>query len=611
MMESIPSAVVGRNGMQFIQELTPLQQAAASTMAAVALVLVLVALKRRRSAAEAGPDALKERRSRRRKSDKVHIPRRQRRMLAAEAAMSMGVESAPAQAESDVITGDIVVPPVPSTKQPAPVAVAAAEEAPAPVAVAAAEEAPAPPRAVVVDDPYVSELGTYSTEQSTVVEGPEAIASDRVVADPGWPAPGELSAGFDPDAFDPLPEVQEAAGYADQQPTGVIDLPSPADDAPGYGDADADFDPATGWNDSSAPGAADGSGPRGDLDHLWRDSEDDAAQWEILAEDTTPAADDNGETAAEAWGEDAADVWASPDHDGEDAAQGAVTVDGAWNEAEQLDRANEIAAGHETVPGGGGHVDAYEATAAVDEAPAFDIEAFDPADLTVQTPSFPEPMYTMNEAASEERAAVAGIALGGAGSPGPVVLDIAALAAAGRPVEVVIEPNADGSGVRLRITPPADTSAQGADLVWAPDAAESSGDPAEPDDPAEEESEAVEGFAALGDAGEPAPADVWEAVQPDFEEMQDIPFLTGGVPEPEASFDEVPEPPSGGAEPFREVHVEIDGTRNGDGSSSGDAGSGEATVVYVADPDDDPARILADIRARLATLDAQRDTHAI
>ena len=59
-----------------------------------------------------------------------------------------------------------------------------------PVAYAVAAEPVAVP---VIDDPYLHET--------------QVDAEGVVVAQPGWPAPGELASTFDPDAFDPLPEA--------------------------------------------------------------------------------------------------------------------------------------------------------------------------------------------------------------------------------------------------------------------------------------------------------------------------------------------------------------------------------------------------------------------
>lgn len=581
--------------MQFIQELTLLQQARAGAIAVLVLVLVLAALKRRRTAPP-GAEAErakppKEKRVRGRRANRTPVPRR-RRKLAAEAAMSIGIETPPAHEEA-AVSDDIVVPPVPKTEEPTP--------APAPVAVA--EPAPAP-RAVVVDDPYMGDLAAFSSSQSTVVEEPEAMP-DRVVADPGWPAPGELSASFDPDAFDPLPEVEEPAGYADQ-PTEAIELPSIADD---------DFDPATGWSDNSAPTPVAAAG--GDLDHLWGESEDETAQWET-ASATAPVADSsevemalaaeeswNDETVTEveeSWDDPTTDAWSSPEPEDELVIGSDTPTDNrAWGDA-SLDPADLVAELAD-------RTDVDAASVPVDEIPAFDVEAFDPSELTVQTPSFPEPMYRLHDAQRTDQTepTIAGISLGGSGNAGPVVLDIAALAAAGHPVELLIEPTADGSGgVRLRIGAVSDAAAANArTLVETPDVAAVAEDA---QDPTYEHTSGLPKNDTPED--EAAVSFVWDTVQTEVEEPQDIPFLTGGPVTAEE-----PAAPSAISEATEDVHAAVYDVYL-DQQPVGTPPAVFATVSDApdedsSDPEDDPARILADIRTRLAALDTQRDTHAL
>jgi hypothetical protein len=388
------------------------------------------------------------------------------------------------------------------------------------------------------------------------VEGPGPVSvpasPEAIVADPGWPTPGELASGFDPDVFDPLPDFSDEPFDDDapqapepEQPTGVIDISS--DDA--WVD---DFDPATGWAETDADeevpevrfdGAEDLVVVAPLADEVWEEPE---ADWEpdTAAAAAAPADDPIGPV------DELPELECEPDHldvTGEDPVP--VAVAAAAHEADASAYADEWSPD-------GGVWPAHDA----DEAPT---GASDPDSITARDVAVSqEPVVTTVTAHSS-----------------PVVLDLAGLAATGRALELVIEPACDGQGVRLRIGPPAAPAADGDPNGADHDAAEPVWDP---DDMGSEVAE--EPYTPWGTVDIEEPADAEPAPATD----DDVPFLTGG-PSTVVAADA----------------PEWDGSRSAetDDLPSDDADAPEP-------PLEDPAKILADIRARLADLDARRAERA-
>lgn len=530
--------------MQLIQELTLVQKAGVFIGVPLILLFVLIAARRRRAAAGgadavAAPSQPKRGRSQR----DPGIPRRKRRKLAAEAAQALGTPAHAAQPVDAPLPAPAVEP------------VAVAESAPPPPAIeAVAAQAPPPVPAVPasVDDPYVQEI-TFDDEQ--VAAFAEDTLPEVVVAAPGWPTPGELASSFDPDAFDPLPSAEPApprAGPLDdvfdevsidaepEQPTGIIEMPGVPPDADAEHEEleidqwDGDFDPATGWGEDEAP---------------------------------VPVA-----VAAES------EEWYDSDHATGGGGGSAidhpnpVDLDQFWGDADTEEPWTDSS---EVGPVAGMVEDGSVPEWVHDDEPA----AWEPG-ATDEAPAAPDP-------------ATDGWTIAAPAQGSPVVLDLAGLAASGHALELVIESSGDGKGVRLRFaspTPPespvagAETAPSLAESVEVPDADEPEEHVTDLAPVAEVADETGLAFAGERDV-EPPPGDpevVAETVSAPAVEDFDVPFLTGGRPDPGAEIATAEAPaPAPSPEP----------------------------VANPASPDvelmDDPATILAEIRARLAALDGR------
>lgn len=554
--------------MQLIQELTLIQKVGAFIGIPLILLLVMVAARRRRAAAPAGdPGAAVARSEGRRRAKKAEpsIPRRKRRWLAAEAAHAMGTPVTPPEPVAAEATAPVVEPVTAVAAEVVPEAVEApVVESPPPVPVV-----PAP-----VEDPYVRDT-TFAEEQV------EAFARETtpevVVAAPGWPSPGELASSFDPDAFDPLPAAAELADQTHdepaaeaeepEQPTGVIEMPAVVEDGLDERDIaqwDGDFDPATGWGDDEVPVPVAVAAEAEAED--WYDSERQSPPV------GPPTAEPNPVDLEQFWG----------DADGED----------PWVDSPEV----EVITGmpptdedDESVP------DWVED----DATAAWEVE---------QSPDMPDigvPFHAPGSLATHE-AAPEGWTTATPAQGSPVILDLAGLAASGHPVELVIESSGDGN-VRVRFGPPNGTSLP----VAQPEAAA---------ELAVEEAEMEELIELPGPVTEPELPMVEDS---DAEQVEDepatavdfdVPFLTGGLSEPDFVHVATAEPDLTVDTPIDAVPVEVPQPPIAEDEPAFDAIPAEAARVEPApplaapelDPYDDPAQILADIRARLAALDGHR-----
>lgn len=580
-------------------------------------VLIAAAMRQRHAVAvkpadEANRSERRRRSMRRAEKGVDKTPRRKRRKLAQEAAHAMGGAQAPSGAASEV----------PATTA-APVAhtdpLVATAEAPSAAEVAAA----------VVDvkdeDPYV-----------TVESAPAVPVAAGAVAQPGWPSPGELASGFDPDAFDPLPPEEEhfihdpaAVAEAAVEPvasddTQVIAIADGGDDW----DSDDEFDPATGWidedvsvstsaaiwGDSPADVEADAGGPADvrayDADHTvlagdaeWDDdSDEDARQLDAaFAIDGIPtdavAAPDPVQDEAVAWldDDDACEADAQAAAPEPIAPEPIAAGEDDWTEGDDAvawsgDDWSDVAAPDEPAlaiePD-----DAPEAEFPADEesGAAFDAEA----DLAVPFP-LPGTLPAHEATAVDMLTPEPMPALSGridAGPRAPVVIDLASLVAHGDRVQVVIEHDEHGNGVRLRFeTAPATQAAATADASATPDA--------EP--PHNDATAAVGDGEPTAEVREPTVAeivDTFPTADPApsvAHEPLNVPFLMGEAPEAAER--------KGPWEPVDQEDTAVE-----DGALDVLDHDGEISVEVAPDARmDDPTRILADIRARLAALDARR-----
>lgn len=547
--------------MQQIQELTLIQKAGAFIGVPLILLLLLVVARRRRAATAAGDPATTPRdgRGRRAKSEPA-IPRRKRRKLAVEAAHAIG---GPTMAPQPTAAQT----PVPAVE---PVAATAAEIVTQPVEAPAVQPPPVPIVPAPVEDPYVQDT-TFAAEQVEVFE------QETHVAAPGWPTPGELASSFDPDAFDPLPSAAEAAEHeshdepvADdqqrEQPTEVIEMPAAdhsGDDEPTTDGWDDGFDPATGWVDDEAPVPVAVAVETDD----WYDSEHPSAGPASSIHEPNPVA------LEQFWGEAENEEWA---------------------DSPEIEVITEMSAPHadsdESVPA---WVDDDDETAAWGSE--------NPSDLSVP---FPAP-----GSLPAHDVVPAGWTMAAPAQGSPVVLDLAGLAASGHSLELVIEANGDGNGVRLRFGSPGATSTATA----SPGDAES--EPAIVD---ETEIEGPIGVTPTADEPDLTAADETEVAgnvddtQPVAVAVEfDVPFLTGGIPEPEIAHvattgaDFAVEAPVVDV-PGEVPHLQISEDEPAADASPDEVAAGEAPAGAELEPCDDPVQILADIRARLAALDGRR-----
>jgi len=556
--------VSGEFAMQLIQELTLIQKAGAFIGVPLILLLLLVAARRRRAAAAAGDPAAAPRddRGRRAKSEPA-IPRRKRRKLAAEATHAMGgpaMSPQPVAAQAPVHVAE-------------PVAVTADELVAPPAEAPVVQPPPVPAVPAPVEDPYVRDT-TFAAEQV------EAFAQETppevVVAAPGWPTPGELAASFDPDAFDPLPSAAEAAAHENhdepvaddrepEQPTGIIEMPAvddSGDDEPEMAGWDAEFDPASGWVDDEAPVPVAVAVEAED----WYDSQHPSAGPASSIHEPSPVA------LEQFWGE--------------------AENEDSWPDSPEIEVITDMSAPHtdsdESVPA---WVDDD------DETTAWGSE--NPSDLSVP---FPAP-----GSLPAHDVVPAGWTMATPAQGSPVILDLAGLAASGHSLELVIEANGDGNGVRLRFGSPD-----------AATAATASPRDAEPEPAIVEETDTDGPIGVPATAQEPdlATADDTEAAgQVDGEQPVavefDVPFLTGGMPGSEIAHVamrgaglavEAPVVDAPGEAP----HLEIAEDEPAADVFPGEVASDVAAASAELEPSDDPVQILADIRARLAALDGRR-----
>ncbi len=572
--------------MQFIEELTLIYRV--GVVAAVGLIALLLVISSRRRKAAASPSeqseapAVKVPKRRGRAKAEQAAPRRKRRKLAAEAAHAMGGESTPLV--SDTSVPEVVV---------APVAEAPVSE----IAVAAPAPEPVPaPAAVTADD------AMYLYDDPADDAGP-------FVAQPGWPSPGELASSFDPDAFDPLPELHEPEPIYDEAPmaqyddTGAIELPAILTN-----EEDAALAEIEEWADTAQPV------------ERWSDAnspQDDA--WAIFEEESEVEAQVRPQAEQEL-----APVAAAP-----------VDIEGIWSDPDEeplWDQAPEA-------------IQVAEIVATENDEPTFDIApeaAFDlpEADLTDDVPaeSFDVPLtawdddapgaWDVSETPDTDVAAQIfeprpsapagwGGAIGGPNSP--VVLDLAGLAASGQSLDLLIEPSADGHGVRLRFGAAAsqslvETPVEQEEVVASADIAPEVEVAPEPE--ASEITESEDGYfeaswlagVAPGEATQqveqPATAEPAKVIEPVVVEAHEeivAPQKPVEVHEPVVAADPAPTFPDRASS----NGYDTDGHQH-DAPEFAPEHAVQATASAVMDADDDPARILADIRARLAALDAQR-----
>ncbi len=554
--------------MQVIQDLTLIHKAAIGVTVALIMVLLLVSRRRRAGAGgavEAAPPVAAKTRRRDRKKNSA-LPGRKRRKLAAEAAHAMGVDPTPVAAPQVPEVPAVTIPEVTVASAPLPQSPIdqVFEDIPVaePVAPAVAVE---PVTVPVMDDPYLHEA--------------QANADGVFVAQPGWPTPGELASSFDPDAFDPLPDAYgPLKDGVDDDPYAEIDAESDdtsAIELPAFSTAGevAALEEIEEWTDTY------------DANDNWNDetADDDATEstWTLSQQEPQP------EVAAMAAPPaiDMQNLWSEPDDEP------------LWDVAEVAEAPGaDIPA--VAVMDEGLAFDAPEQAWADDSQDSWQADAFETQAAHEIAAAIPE-MPAFQPASP----AAWGGSIGGPNSP--VVLDLAGLAASGHSLELVIEPNADGHGVRLRFGAP------GAGPVEVPvvlDQMPQTELPMSPDDGVE--------ATGMDDSFEAALADMSEPADP----VIDMSFLTGVAPgdEPEAPV-ALPEPTTVTASaevPFVAPHVTVDDVQAADAFADDPEPAGEdfamqaapvaATTVAVMDADDDPARILADIRARLAALDARR-----
>lgn len=569
--------------MQFIEELTLIHKVA--IVATIGLIMVLLLVSRRRTAAAALPDtsaapagAVSRRRNRAKAGQA--LPRRKRRKLAAEAAHAMGgVDAAPIPAIASGVPS-ISVPEVtiaPSVDEAIEATPLTAPIATEPVAVA------------VSDDPYLH-------------DAPMGDAG-AFVAQPGWPSPGELASSFDPDAFDPLPEAQEPY----QQDESLYDG---THDAVEYDDTHAIELPGLSTaNEVTALAEIEEWADTVDAETNWDETDDEeltSGNWTISEpQQATDVIDDVAPIALE-------EIWSEPDDES------------LWDQPEEVEVAAEDIEDLATALKNDQVFDAPGTDHVELDAPEADNVAFD-VPVTAWADDSPGAWQVtdgppVSAPQTKNLSAWNGV-FGGHNSP--VVLDLAWLAASGQSLELVIEPNADGRGVRLRFGAPSPAPVP-VPAVTTVVIEEALADQA--DVPAAPETEPEVQIAAVP--------------EPDTN-VFDVPFLAGiapvdehpsavdhaepvdapAPPTPEYMVVETPDvaealvaqdPEQAMSEPAiafvdHDRTATFDATVNHNDQFAYDTEpAGQNTATAVMGRDDDPARILADIRARLAALDAQR-----
>lgn len=565
--------------MQFIEELTLIHKVA--IVATIGLIMVLLVSARRRKAAaapsEASPaPAVKASRRRGRAKDDSLLPRRKRRKLAAEAAHAMGIEASAATAFTHEPAA-ISVPEVPAAPANEPSLDQVFESAPV------AEPMAAVPTPVAVsDDPYLH----------------DGLMGDAggFVAQPGWPSPGELASSFDPDAFDPLPEIHEpppevrydeADAAVEYDDTHAIELPtlSTAHEVTALAEIEE-------WADTVEAGAE------------WDDTDDDAdsaaGNWTISEpQHATDVTDGFAPIALE-------DIWTEPDDEP------------LWDQTEDVEVIAEDVVDLATALKNDPVFDSPEPDHVAYTAEADDVE-FD-APVSAWADDSPGAWQTTDAPRVSALPAANPSAWNGAfgGQNSPVVLDLAGLAASGQSLELLIEPNADGHGMRLRFgvpsPAPAPVAAVSAEVI---DGAEALSDPAETTSAPDSAVPAphTDVFDVLFLAGT-APVDERSGTVSDIE-----PIAMAAPATPEYMVVETPDVAEAFVSPEPEQAVSepavtfVDHVRAATFETSADDNdqfaydtepAGQNTASAVMGHDDDPARILADIRARLAALDAQR-----
>jgi len=567
--------------MQLIQELTMIHKAAIGATVALIMVLLLVSARRRRVAGGAPTEAEEPAAAKTRKRDRKKqssLPGRKRRKLAAEAAHSMGVDPAPIAVPE--------VPEVPAISIPEVVVVSA------PVVEAPVEEDLDDVPATEPDAyPVAIEPAGVPAMDDTYLQETQVNAEGVVVAQPGWPSPGELASSFDPDAFDPLPEAYGPlmddtydefavpAGQSDD--TTAIEMPelSAATEV-------AALEEIEEWTGTF------------DADDSWNEANDEAND-EVATESTTTISHEEPQPEVSAIADppaiDMEDIWSEPDEEP------------LWDVAEVAEEpvadVPAVAIIDEALT-----FDAAEPAWADDPHDSWQEDVFETSADVFETPTVVEIPAAVHEMSYEPAGPAAWSASFG-GPNSPVVLDLAGLAASGHSLELVIEPNADGHGVRLRFGAP------GANPVEVP--------PVLDDAPQAELSVPLDGVTeadvvvGIADTFEGEPVDAGAPVEPEI----DMSFLAGVAPGDESAAPAEPPrvavAPAPAVEPgyvfeppvadFKDANpVVFDPAPSDEDFAMQAAPTAATTASAVMDADDDPAKILADIRARLAALDARR-----
>lgn len=555
--------------MQLIQELTLVQKAGVFIGIPLILLFVFIASRRRRAASGVGEAAASTPKRGRSKKDSG-VPRRKRRKLADEAAQSMG-------------TAAVAQPEAPEPVAPAVEPVAIAESAPpspAPEAVAAPAPPPVPVAAATVDDPYVQDISFADEQVAAFVED---TLPEVVVAAPGWPTPGELASSFDPDAFDPLPSAEPTPPSPDvvedafdevlidaepEQPTGVIEMPVLHADAfaghdePEVAQWDGEFDPATGWGEDEVPVPVAVAAESEE----WYDSDHATGGGGSSSDQPSPV--------------DLDQFWSDAD------------TEEPWSDASEVEILSDM----------------------IDEAPVPDwVHDDEPSAWASNTTEDAAPAAA--SAGHEESGWTMAAPVHGS----PVVLDLAGLAASGHALELVIESSEDGKGVRLRFGSPSAAAASVTDGEIVPPPAEAMEEsPADESDghfvefapKAEPEDQGPYVFPA--EAEFEAPAAEYEIVAETVLEDFDVPFLTGGPTGVDAQI-MASEPDHAVAAAAPELaEVEMHGVWVEEGAVAETVDPPQPFVelapaqpIAEVELTEDPATILAEIRARLAALDGR------
>lgn len=497
----------------------------------------------------------------------------------------------------------------------------------------------------------------YPAEPDWATQGPAAPAADWNAQEPAqeWPAAEpafDPAAGWtgDQEGAGGWEATQDAAAWSQQteQSWNQQDAAAWTDDQHGEWQQPAGEDPA--WDQTGAPAmdaapafAADEEWSSASWEEPAAEAQGQDAQWAEASWDA-PSDGVTGELAAapEVWeqpGAEAEPSWDTPVAEAPSwaaeepaAADPAPVADAAWDappattpDAEQPDWSTDTPEAEEVAETAWDAPETDDAPwSAVDEPEPLSWEPIDEPAPMAETPATEPgltsaefaplaenddaapaaaPAWTLPEIAETAPAAQAPLApvpaapQGVPGLPSPVVIDLAHLVDGGSRVELHIEQDAEGRGLRLSFgtadspTAPTEVADDSPTELEQPSAAETIDSPQSPD-----EAEPVLVEAHLQDdadeaADEEVPSAPVEATRP----RPDVPFLMG---------DRRP------AAPTQPDHTEWTVPADDDQPT---AEVLETETVQVGRPangstgeQQDPARILADIRARLAALDARR-----